>query len=110
MKPVIKRVAGICHQPTMTVDTSTTSGIAAAVCWGVYLGIPDNSYIQVAEKARDGMMKYISPDGFVRMVSQINRGGEALQRSDYRVITQFGMGLFAHLMDGLTYCQQKNIK
>jgi len=101
---------GYVDQPAMAVDTSATAGIAAAMCWGITLGILDNTYIQVAEKARDWMMKYISPDGFVRMVSQINRGGEELQRSDYRIIIQFGMGIFAHLMAGLTYCQQKNIK
>ncbi len=100
---------GYVDQPTMAVDTSATAGIAAAMCWGIYLGILDNTYIQVAEKARDGMMKYISPDGFVRMVSQINRGGEELQRSDYRVITQFGMGLLAQLMAALTHCQAKII-
>jgi len=98
---------GYVDQPNMAVDTSATAGIAAAMCWGVSLGILDNSYVQVAEKARDGMLHHVSPDGFVRMVSQINRGGEALQRSDYRVITQFGMGLLAQLMAALAQCQTK---
>lgn len=97
---------GYVDQPSMAIDTSATAGIAATMCWGVYLGILDNSYLNIAEKARDGMLEYISPDGFVRMVSQINRGGESLQKSDYRVITQFGMGLFAQLMAALHHCHK----
>jgi len=41
------------------------------------------------------MQKYLSEDGFLRNVSQINRGGEELQANGYRVISQFGMGLFS---------------
>lgn len=60
---------GYVDQPSMAIDTSATSGIAAAMCCGVYLGILDNSYITIAEKALRGMMDYVTPGGFVRMVS-----------------------------------------
>ncbi len=83
------------------VDTSTTAGIAASIAWGVKQGLLDPAYLPIARKAYRGLLNYVSPDGFLRNVSQINRGGEELQRSPYRVITQFGMGLMAQLKAAL---------
>jgi unsaturated rhamnogalacturonyl hydrolase len=79
------------------VDTSTSAGIAAAIAWGCRQGAVDKKYLPHASKARTALYGYLSPDGFLRQVSQINRGGEELQQSSYRVITQFGMGLLAQL-------------
>jgi hypothetical protein len=41
------------------------------------------------------------PDGFLGGVAQANKGGERLQRGDYRVIYQMGMGLMAQLIAAL---------
>lgn len=79
------------------VDTSATGGIAAAFAWGVGLGWLDSSYLVSCNRAYQGLLGYVSADGFLRSVSQINRGGEELQQSPYRVISQFGMGLMAQL-------------
>lgn len=54
-------------------------------------------YLSHSERAYQGLKEYISADGFVRNATQINRGGEELQESGYRVITQFSMGLMAQL-------------
>ncbi|WP_437206165.1 hypothetical protein [Planctomicrobium sp. SH664] len=40
----------------------------------------------------------LTPDGFLQGASQSNKGGEDLQRSEYRVIYQMGMGLMAQLL------------
>jgi unsaturated rhamnogalacturonyl hydrolase len=83
------------------VDTSATGGIAAAIAWGCKQGILDKDYLNLAEKAYQSLIPYLSADGFLREVSQINRGGEDLQESNYWVITQFGMGLMAQLRAAL---------
>lgn len=85
------------------VDTSATAGIAASIAWGVKQGLLDTGYLTIAKVAYEGLLDYVSPDGFLRNVSQINRGGEELQRSQYRVITQFGMGLMAQLKAALLH-------
>lgn len=40
-------------------------------------------------------------DAFLGRVAQSNKGGEALQRGNYRVIYQMGMGLMAQLIAAL---------
>jgi unsaturated rhamnogalacturonyl hydrolase len=82
-------------------DTSATAGIATAMVWGVHMNLLPETYLQKAKLAEKGLLKYLTPDGFLTGVSQINRGGEALQSGGYRVISQFGMGLMAQLQAGL---------
>jgi hypothetical protein len=79
------------------VDTSATAGIAAAFAWGVKYELLEQNYLSHARMAYQGLQEYISADGFVRNATQINRGGEELQASGYRVITQFSIGLMAQL-------------
>jgi hypothetical protein len=50
-----------------------------------------------AVRALDGVTRNLTADGLLHGAAQSNRGGEALQRSDYRVISQMGMGLLAQL-------------
>ncbi len=88
---------GYLDRPETGIDTSTTGGIAAAIAWGCNEGWLPAPYKAYAENAYEGLLQYLTPDGFLTQVSQINRGGEALQTSGYRVITQFGMGLLAQL-------------
>lgn len=84
-------------RPDTGVDTSASAGIAAAIGWACEMGVLDRAYLQNALHAYEGLLPYLTPDGFLTAVSQINRGGEALQSGGYRVISQFGMGLLAQL-------------
>lgn len=88
--------------PSMSADTSSSAGIAAAIAFGVAKGYLPKVYFPHAEKTYRSLMKYVTCDGFITQSSQINRGGEELQRSTYRVITQFSMGLTAQLHVNLT--------
>ena len=78
-------------------DTTATAGIAVALAWGVQLKLLPEPDIQKAEKALKSLQNYLTTDGFLTHVSQINRGGEGLQSNGYRVISQFAMGLMAQL-------------
>ncbi|WP_194975887.1 glycoside hydrolase family 88 protein [Aquiflexum lacus] len=87
--------------PETGVDTSATAGITAAFAWGFCMEILIEEFVKAASLAYHALQEYISEDGFLRSVSQINRGGEELQKGGYRVISQFGMGLVAQLYAGL---------
>ncbi len=78
-------------------DTSGSSGISAAIMTGINNGLLPESYRAHAERCWTALQDYLTPDGFLKSVSQDNRGGEALQASNYRVIAQMGMGLMAQL-------------
>ena len=84
-------------RPETGIDTSASAGIATAITWGIQLGLIDKSKMKMARKTSKSLTNYLTPDGFLTHISQINRGGEQLQASGYRVISQFGMGLFAQL-------------
>ncbi len=84
-------------QPETGIDTSATAGIASAIGWGCSLNLLPATLLTNARRAYTGLGEYITTDGFLTHVSQINRGGEALQKSGYRVISQFGMGLMGQL-------------
>ena len=84
-------------QPETGVDASASAGIAAAIAWGARIGLSPTPYRRRAKATYQSLGHYLTPDGFLTQVSQINRGGEALQKSGYRVISQFGMGLLAQL-------------
>lgn len=88
-------------QPETLADTSATAGIAIAMVLGVHMKLLPETWIQKAKLAEKGLLKYLTPDGFLTGVSQINRGGEALQSGGYRVISQFGIGLLAQLQTQL---------
>ncbi len=78
-------------------DCSGSAGISAAIMIGIKEGLLSESYRQYAEKSWSALQDYITPDGFLKGVSQDNRGGMKLQQGDYRVIAQMGMGLMAQL-------------
>ena len=92
---------GYLDESATEVDTSASAGIAAAMAWGVRLGILPKKNLQAARATYRALHDYLTPDGFLKQVSQINRGGEDLQRSGYRVISQFGMGLIGQLKAAL---------
>ncbi len=85
------------NRPATEMDTTASAGLAAAFAWGHRLGYLNEGYKIKAEKAYQALLAYVTPDGFMTHVSQINRGGEDLQANGYRVISQFALGLMAQL-------------
>lgn len=85
-------------RPETLPDTTATAGIATAMVWGVRLKLLPKSYLEKAELAGVGLQKYLTADGFLINVSQINRGGEALQANGYRAISQFALGLMVQYL------------
>ncbi len=92
---------GYLNQASTGVDTSASAGIAAALAWGVQHDILPAQHRRAAKKTYRSLHDFLTPDGFLTQVSQINRGGEALQTDGYRVISQFGMGLMGQLKAAL---------
>ena len=92
---------GYLNEPATEVDASASAGIAAAMVWGVRSGILPKKNLQATRATYRALHDYLTPDGFLTQVSQINRGGEDLQKSGYRVISQFGMGLMGQLKAAL---------
>ncbi len=82
-------------------DTSGSAGIAAALAEGARNGILPALFEQKALLALKGLLSYVTSDGLLAGVAQNNRGGEALQKSDYRVISQMAMGLMGQLTAAL---------
>lgn len=85
-------------KPELTPDTSGSAGIAAALAIGAQQGWLDAPAKAAAVKTLAGLKPHLTPDGFLGGVTQANKGGEGLQRGDYRVIYQMGMGLMAQLI------------
>jgi unsaturated rhamnogalacturonyl hydrolase len=88
-------------EPTLSPDTAGSAGIAAALAKGAKHGWLDDQAKAAAKKTFAGLQPYLTPDGFLGGVSQSNKGGEGLQRSDYRSLYQMGMGLMAQLIAAL---------
>lgn len=84
-------------ETNLTPDTSGSAGIAAALAKGVRLGWLPAEAKACARRTYDGLQPHLTADGFLGGASQSNKGGPALQRSDYRVLYQMGMGLLAQL-------------
>jgi hypothetical protein len=90
--------AGFVGENNVAPDTAGSSGIAAALALGARNGLFGGEAFTAAREAVDVLIEYLTPDGMLRGVSQTNRGGEPLQRSDYRVIFPMAMGLLAQAL------------
>ncbi|MDF2921239.1 MAG: hypothetical protein K0R57_153 [Paenibacillaceae bacterium] len=89
-------------EPGVAPDTSGSAGIAAAIALAHRHGLPLPPDARAsAERAERTLTRLLRPDGLLPGVAQSNRGGEALQRGDYRVLSQMGMGLLAQLYGAL---------
>lgn len=88
------------HEPETGVETSGTAGIAAALMYAHQLGILDDKAAGAADKATAGLLHFLTPDGLLTGTAQVNKGGEALQRSGYRVISPYTLGFFGYLLNG----------
>lgn len=85
------------HEPETGIDTSGSAGIAAALALGANSGLLPERAKAEAERAFVGLTGHLTPDGWLGGVAQNNRGGEALQKSGYRVLSQMAMGLMGQL-------------
>ncbi|EIQ01801.1 endopolygalacturonase [Opitutaceae bacterium TAV1] len=87
-------------------DSSGSAGIAAALALGVRHGMVDASLLPAAAKALDGLMTFMTHDGWLRGTAQSNKRETHhmdIQRSSFRVIAPWGMGLFAQLAAALDH-------
>ncbi len=82
-------------------DTAGSAGIAAALAQGVVLGLLPEVAAKAGQRAVQGLYAHLTPDGLLDGVTQSNRGGEALQRGPYRVMSPMGMGMLAQAMGQL---------
>ncbi len=86
---------------TTTFDTSGSAGIAAAFARAAAAGLLPGDFRDSAERCWQGLLPHLTPDGFLDGAAQSNRGGEALQRASYRVLSPMGMGLMGQLAAAL---------
>lgn len=88
-------------EPQTEIDTSGSSGIAAALALGAGHGLLAQRHLDAAAESLASLRPYLTPDGILSGVAQHNAGGVELQRGGYRVLSQMGMGLMAQLYAGL---------
>ncbi|MBU3113329.1 glycoside hydrolase family 88 protein [Clostridium lacusfryxellense] len=79
-------------------DNSCSAGIAAAIALGIKNNILPDRFSICTNMALIALQKCLTPDGLLTGVAQSNKGGEELQRGEYRVISQMAMGLMAQLI------------
>jgi rhamnogalacturonyl hydrolase YesR len=75
-------------------DTSGTAGILAALAFGIKNKLlPNEHYEKILKSSFNYLINnYLTPDGYMRGSTQINNGGEILQRSGYRTISPYTLG------------------
>jgi Glycosyl Hydrolase Family 88 len=83
--------------PATGPEASGTAGIAAALALGREAGRLDRWAGEAAARAWAGLRDLLTPDGWLAGSSQANKGGEALQRGGYRVVSGSGTGLVGQL-------------
>ncbi len=76
-------------------DTSGSAAMLAGLAIACSLGLLEMDAVPRIGAGVHSLEGYISADGLLRGCAQLNRGGEALQVSSYRVIAAFAMGLAA---------------
>jgi hypothetical protein len=91
--------------PTSLPDTSGSAGIATALAVGANQGWLGEEARSAARRTEAGLEAHLTPDGFLGGMAQFNKGGESLQRSEYRVIAPMAMGLAAQLRAALRITQ-----
>ena len=88
-------------EPQTGVDTSATAGIAAALALATRMGWLPADTLRKLLPTKEALFRYLTPDGFMTGTCQGNKGGEALQRNGYRVMSQFAGGLLAQFLMAL---------
>lgn len=85
-------------------DTSGSAGIAAAIALAVRQGMIPREHNDTARQVAAGLMANLTPDGWLRGVSQSNKRETHhmdIQRCNHRIIAPWGMGLLAQLLAAL---------
>lgn len=85
-------------EPETGAETSGTAGLAAALKYGYQIGVLNADADKAAAKATIALEKWLTPDGLLTGTAQVNKGGEALQRSGYRVISPYTLGFMGYLL------------
>ena len=80
---------------------SGSAGIAAALARGVISGVLAAEILDNAQVTWRGLHAHLCMGGLIYYNAHSNRGGEALQRGDYRVLTLLGTGLMGQLAAAL---------
>ncbi len=89
------------HDRNSVADTSGSAGLAAALARAHAAGWLKDEARQAAQRTLAGLNGHLTPDGLLGGAAQSNKGGDAMQEGNYRVIYQMGMGLKAQLMAAL---------
>lgn len=85
-------------EPHVAPDTSGSAGIAAALSLGAKAGLLTSEYGLRASRSKSALLQSLTKEGFLDGCSQSNKGGEELQRSDYRVALPYAMGMLGVLV------------
>jgi len=84
-------------EPEILPDTSGSVGVAAAFAIAANQRLLPDKYLDKAIRCRDAARSALTVEGYLSGCSQSNKGGESLQRSDYRVTLPYALGLFGQL-------------
>ncbi len=82
-------------------ETSGSAGIAAAFAAGYNSGLLDKNANIAVHSAWTGLQQYITADGLLTATAQVNKGGEALQRNGFRVISPYTLGFLGIMYSNL---------
>jgi rhamnogalacturonyl hydrolase YesR len=85
-------------EPETGLETSGTAGLVAALKYGYQIGLLNVEAKKAADKATFELKNWLTPDGLLTGTAQVNKGGEALQRSGYRVISPYTLGFMGYLL------------
>lgn len=67
---------------------------------GIRNGMLPKTLQKAADKSWSGLQTYLTPDGFLKGSAQVNKGGETLQRSGFRVISPYTLGFLGMINHG----------
>lgn len=95
--------------PSSGPEASGSAGIAAALALGHEAGGLERWAAGAAGRAWAALSSHLTVDGWLAGSSQANKGGEALQRSGYRVISGSGTGLMGQLGAALVRLERRAV-
>jgi hypothetical protein len=78
-------------------DTAGSVGVGAAMAMAADAGFLPIEYLERALRCRAAAREYLTAGGYLSGASQSNKGGEGLQRRDYRVTLSYVLGLYGLL-------------
>jgi unsaturated rhamnogalacturonyl hydrolase len=89
------------NDPKTGIETSGSAGIAAALAYGFRKGLLLKKSKEAAQKTWYGLSPFLTADGLLTATSQVNKGGEVLQREGFRVISNYTLGFLGILESSL---------